>query len=294
MASVNFGAGTQSTVKEPFVALPGMSRQENIVRPFLNPASATNQVVTLDITGALDSTDYSVVVDSSTITAQYVAADGFAFGGIAAGTAITDTIMRDVLLYELQVSTATGRLFAEALGANQITLTNEVAGVDAVVSVAGGAELTIASAVASVLGDYVPYGVAVVLSSVDEVANIAALPSATGQSIYGFTRHGHYGGRLRDTEAALQGVPTDAIAPGEQGSAVVDADGYYARAEAAFAGTETTVYFRHTADGALTDLGVLAPAAGTGLDAITQNVSILGPSVTVEDGIMVVPVRINL
>ena len=58
-------------------------------------------------------------------------------------------------------------------------------------------------------------------------------------------------------------------------------------------GKEGDIKLRKKGEGTLTKLGYAAPATGTGLDQLTS-VSVDGPSVTLESGVMVVPVTINM
>lgn len=282
---------TQRSVTKPGQYAPGLAINDQLSVAFANVGASTQQTVLITNGTAAASTDYVFNIGGETITVNYVVADGDGFNNVAPGTAISDAILQNLIVSKLQQNQTD--FTVAATSTNQVTLTSVPYGINKSVTVSGGGTgFAVTTNTAANLSSHIPFGAVVIDSGADADGKLGALPSATGQKVLGLSRRGHGRGRYSYSEAQSLGLPQDGIFPGGDGSAMRQGS-VAARTEAAFAGTESTVYFRHTADGALTNLGYVAPASGTGLDAMTA-VAVDGPSVTLEDGSLVVPLTINL
>lgn len=282
---------TQREVTDPSKAAAGLVRNRQMAISFANTGASTQQTVLIDNGTATASTDYVFNVGGKTITVNYVVADGDPFNGVAPGTAISDAILQALIVSKLQQNQTD--FTVAATSTNQVTLTAVPYGVNKSVTVSGGGTgFEVDTNTAANLSSHIPFGGVVVDVGNDENGKLGALPSTTGQKVLGLCTRIHSQPRYGYAEAQALGLPQDGIRAGAAGTALSQGS-IYAPCEAAFAGTEGTVYFRHTANGALTNVSYVAPATGTGLDAMT-NVSVDGPSVVLEDGSMVVPLTINL
>ncbi len=283
---------TQRSVVAPDQYAPGQALNDQLSVAFLNAGASTQQTVLIDNGTATASTDYVFNIGGKTITVNYVVADGDPFNEVNPGTAISDAILQNLIVSKLQQNQTD--FTVAATGSDQVTLTAVPYSVNKTVTVSGGgAGFAVTTNTAANSSSHIPFGVVVVDSGADDDGKLGALPSATGQRVLGVSRRGNGRSRYSYEEAQALGVSQDGVFPGTDGSAMKQGS-IVARAEAAFAGTEATVYFRHTANGALTALGYVAPATGTGLDALSTAVAVDGPSVTLQDGSLVVPLTVNL
>ncbi|NEZ62011.1 hypothetical protein D0962_04345 [Leptolyngbyaceae cyanobacterium CCMR0082] len=282
---------TQRSVTAPGQYAPGLALNDQLSVAFLNAGASTQQAVLVDNGTAAADTDYVFNIGGKTITITYVVADGDPFNGVAPGTAISDAILQNLIVSKLQQNQTD--FTVAATSTNQVTLTAVPYSVNKAVAVSGGGTgFAVNTNTAANSSSHIPFGVVVVDSGSDADGKLGALPSATGQKVLGISRRGHGSARYSYAESQALGLPQDGIFPGTDGTAMKQGS-IAVRTEAAFTGTESAVFFRHTADGALTNLGYVAPATGTGLDALTA-VSVDGPSVVLEDGSMVVPVTVNM
>lgn len=282
---------TQRTVQAPDRYAPGLALNDQLSIAFLNAGASTQQVVLIDNGTATASTNYVFNIGGKSITVSYVVADGDSFNGVAPGTAITDTILQNLIVSTLQQNQTD--FTVAATSTNQITLTAVPYGINKTVAVSGGGTgFAVNTNTAANTSSHIDFGVVVVDSGSDADGKLGALPSATGQRVLGIARRGHGRSRYSYEEAQALGVPQSGVFPGTEGSAMKQGS-IVARAEAAFTGSEASVFFRHTANGAFDDLGYVAPATGTGLDSLAS-ASVDGPSVTLEDGSLVVPLTVNM
>ena len=286
------GLNLQQQVGDPDIALPGQAILDQLTVSYLNSGAETAQEVLLDVGTAAASTVYTFNIDGQAIEIQYVVADGDPWNNVAPGTAITAPIIQARLVSGLE-RYQTGFSVA-ATGAAQITLTRTVLGVSTPVTVAGGgAGFAVNANTAANASSHIPYGRVVVAAGSDTDGRYGALPTATGQAILGFNRRVHSQPRISYAEATANNIPVDGVRPRDTGAAQKQG-AQWVQAEAAFVGTEANVFFRHTANGALTATGVVAPAAGTGLDQAPVSVTVDGPSQVIEGGLIVVPLLFNL
>ena len=285
------GQNTQSRVRAPELYEPGQSLNDQLAVSFLNAGAATQQTVLIDIGTPAADTDYVFNIGGETLTVQYATADGDPFNEVPAGTAISAAIIQDRLASYLERHQT--HFTVAKTGSAQLTLTGVAYSLNTTVAVSGGGTgFAVNTNTAADQDSHIEYGVVVMDAGSDDDGKLGALPSATGQKVLGVCRRGHGRARYGYAEAQSLGVPQDGIRPGDDGSAMKQGS-IAMRCEAAFTGTEAAIYFRHTADGTLTKLGYAAPATGTGLAQLTS-VSVDGPSVTLESGVMVVPVTINM
>ncbi|MGD1852701.1 MAG: hypothetical protein ACFB2W_00480 [Leptolyngbyaceae cyanobacterium] len=284
------GVNTQRQVTKPDVYFAGQSINDQDGIAFLNAGSATRQTVLIDIGTPAADTDYVFNIGGQTLTVAYTTADGDPFNEVDPGTAISAEILQNRIASYLEKNQSTFEV--TKTGGTQLTLTHPVYSLNTAVSVSGGGTgFAVNTNTAANQDSHIEYGVVVVDAGSDDDGKLGALPSATGQKVLGFCRRGQAHARYSYAESQALGVPQDGVRPGGTGTATRQGETVM-RCEAAFTGSEDFVYFRHTADGALTKRGYLAPASGTGLDQLAS-ASVSGPSVVLSDGVMIVPVVIN-
>lgn len=260
--------------------LPGtILRRDYLVEFLFAGPAGTRQVVTAAVGTVVNNTNYSVTALGATVT--------------VASASLANTAVRDALVLAMQQNPVFGSKFTIAAGSgNSFTLTNNEIGGVIGVTVAGGNLAISSNSLPTTPVPSLPLGRILVQSGIDTTLNnavIGALPSATGQNVLGL------GPVLEDNSEYLRdpyGDPISGLPILSFGTAVRRGE-VVALSETAFTGNETRIFYRHTANGALGNLGAIAAATGTGLDELTTAKPV-GPSQALGDGTFAVPIAINL
>lgn len=277
--SQRFGIGNQVSVPaRAEIGYPGQAIYVIEATTFHNSAADTQQTVAIAVGTAATDTAYSFTVGSRTVT-------------ITSAAAATQTTIRDQLVNAINGDAVLSGLYTvEATGPDAITLTHRLYGVNETVSVSGGGAGYAATPTAAGLSSLIPFGLAIVrgTGSVDSRPN-GMLPNAAGQAVVGFTYAAASIPREPDSTRLTTELP--GYRRGDPMS-VIKKGILYCRAEVAIT-AGAPLFKRHTADGAFTQLGAIAGAAGTGLDAIAGAVA-EEDSVTLGDGTIIVAVSANI
>jgi hypothetical protein len=158
----------------------------------------------------------------------------------------------------------------------------------------GGAGFAIAISTTAAFAASLPYGrIAVTRTTYGLVplngASIrtCSLPTAaTGDTVIGATIASHSIPQQSSNYIITNNFrPFDPMPILNQGTIVLEAE--------VAIGAYDTLFYRHTANGALNKIGAVAPAAGTGLLALPAPFTVFGPSQTMPDGLIGVPVTLN-
>ena len=257
-------------------AVAGLIIQNVKTDTFVNAATDAYQSVSIAIGTAATSTAYTITALGTTIT--------YTSGG-------TDTaaLIAIGLYNALSGSVIAGR-FTVTYTATTVVLTNTIYGNDTVVTVAGGGTGYAATNTASVNTATIGHGLVIATKSpypvIDGVPS-AALPAASTDRVLGVSAASH-------AEVLGGNIPT--AASGTRSGDMINVlsiGAIYAVAEIACLATDATVYYRHTANGANTTIGVLSNASGTGLSSIA-GIGFAGNSFVTRNGVILVPVNVNL
>ena len=275
--ALNYGMGHQTVgAASAEDGYAGLVRDLRASDTYANAQTTTKQTYVIALGTAANSTEYTITAGGFTIS---YTSDGDA----------TQAEIKAGLISAFNANADIGQYFSIAdTGAAALTLTHRDYGTNTTVSVAGGAAA--GTNTAATTSTTLPYGrIVTVGSSATDTDGLGSvqLPSATGQIVAGVTIATHSIPREGEPPTETSGYRAqDPVSVAKQADIWVSA-------EAAFAAADAQVYFRHTADGALANLGVIAPASGTGLDELV-GARVQRPSITLSDGTFLVPLTINI
>jgi hypothetical protein len=275
--STNYGLGHQTVgVAAADEAYPGLVRDLRASDSYANAQATTRQTYVIALGTAANGAVYTIT------------AGGYPVAYTADGSATLAEIKAG-LIAAWRNNADAGQYFSIAdTGAAELTLTHRDYGINTPVTISGGdaAGTNTAATTSATL----PFGRVVTVGSdavgTDGLGSVR-LPSASGQIVAGVTIASH-------------AIPREGTPPNETSgyraqdtvSVAKQAD-IWATAEAAFSAADGQVFFRHTADGALTILGAISPATGTGLQELL-GARVQRPSVLLPDGTHAVLLTINI
>jgi len=277
--------GLQQTYRlnmEP--ALAGLTVEEIRSAVAINRFQGTAQVDTIVITA---------VADGNTATISKLGQPPLSLL-LNSVTGASVTAARNALVVALKASYSWSSRYAIAASStDSITLTDRYPNVvTPVATFTGSGTTTGTSSVTTAASPAVatPYGLVVASPAtpsayVDGIP-VVAVPSASTDVPQGIVRASHTAPTIGFNETANSN-------PIQRTFTILKQGIIWAVSEAVITAEDTTLFFRHTADGALTTLGAIAPATGTGLAAFT-GATAKGDSVLLDDGTYVTPVYIDL
>lgn len=264
-------------------ALPGLATEEIRLQTYFNAAQGSGQIETLTVTAAANGD--TITVSKLGLPNVVVTLD--ATSGASVGAA------RNAVLAALQADYQWMTRYAIASSSTAaITLTDRYPGVVTPVATVGvtgttTATLTITTAATSPVAT--PYGLVVAsktsYTTIDGIPT-CAVPSASGDIVQGVVRATHKDATRNFDQTANSDPINRAFTVLKQGV-------IWTVSEAAIAANDTQIYYRHTANGALTTLGAIAPASGTGLAELVGAVA-RGASELIEDGRYITPIYLNV
>lgn len=253
---------------------PGMIREAISTTSYIYPFNSGSQVVTVTIGAIVASTNYSVTVNNVTVSTN--------------SAALTNVQTADALALALRRSSYVGGRYTVTSAAGVITMTHRQGGVNETVTVSGGASTV--SAVAAIFANYLPLGLVLAQASgiVDNELPTLRLPNSAADVLVGIGGvYSHNDGWVRDSSGAVvRGVnPGGAVTVVRKGNIFVACEGSITAG--------ASLFWRHTVNGALNQVGAIAGAAGTGLAALPSAVATAN-SFTIGNGQNVVAIDINL
>ena len=280
----DYGRGWQTGYRTQMdVALPGLCKLVNQCNTYLNTGTIVAQVVAIDIGTVADGTQYDIGVDGQTVS-------------FTSGVGATFTEVRDGLVAALEANTTIGaNWFVVSGGADPgILITGRnPAGSAVMVTVAGGAAGYQVNAGASVnpsLPGAIPFG-RMLTQRTTYSSSQAHLPDTAGELQVGVSVRSH------DVQPVYGSAGLSSAYGSGEAMNVLSGGVIWVECESAIA-LGDTVYYRHTADGALEENGIFAGAAGTGLEQLVA-ARWEGPSVAVQNfsggkSVLIAPLWINL
>lgn len=273
--ATTFGQSLQSGItRYPDQGFPGLISEAISVSSAIYKLAASTQSVVITIGVIAATTNYTVTIAGTAITVN--------------SAALTATQLGDALVTAIRRSPFASGRFSVVAAAGVLTLTHRNAGANDTVAVAGGAATISNTPAATNIN--LPLGriVAQLDSIVDGQLPTLKLPTASGDIILGAGGvYSHSGVWVRNANGDL----VRGIAPGSACSIVRRGNIFLACEGAIAAGS--SLFFRHTANGALTALGSVAGASGTGLAALPSAVA-SAASFSIASGETIVAVDINL
>lgn len=249
-----------------------------------NANQGTAQVDTLTITAAADGDEITISrVGFPSIAVLLDATTGASV--TAARDAVLDALVANYLWY--------GRFDITANDTDEILFTDRQVNVTTPVTVftatAGDPAATVTISTAASAAVATPYGLVVARKTsyeyIDGNTLTVAVPSASGDVVQGVVIASHAPPTKGFDNAATSDPINRAFDVLKQGE-------IWVVSEAAISAGDAALFYRHTANGALTTLGAVAPATGTGLAALSGAVA-TGASQTLDDGTIITPVYIN-
>jgi hypothetical protein len=272
--ATTFGKNLQTTIgRNPDQGYAGQIREAITVASYIYPYASSAQVATVTIGAVVASTNYTVSVNNTAITVN--------------SAALTNVLLADALALALRRNAIAGGRYVVTSAAGVITMAHRQSGVNEVVTVFGGAAT--ATSVASVPATYLPLGLVCAqgLALVDNELPTLKLPTAATDIIAGIGGvFAHNDTWVRDASgAAVRGIN-----PGSTAS-VVKKGNIFVFAESPIA-AGSQLFFRHTINGALNQLGAVAGAAGTGLAPLLSAVA-SASSFVISNGTNVCAIDIN-
>jgi hypothetical protein len=252
------------------------------VQTFINSVAFTRQVSTITVGTATASTPYTATVNGIAVT--FNAGVGATSAQIATGLAAA--INANVVIGSAVVADGTSGTTV-VLTARFASIVFTLATSNGGVGYVNAATTAAASALAIPYGRFIAVKQANAAYAADPVTQLspATLPTASTDIIRGVTIAPH----TEEKVVLPSGFIITQIKPNAGFSAVA---GGVVMVEVETAVTSySDVFYRHTANGGLNQLGIGASAAGVGLAQFT-NARYLAPSFTDDDGRLVAPVQL--
>lgn len=260
-------------------ALPGSYGPNAKIRSLKNSATDVAQVSTVAIGTVQASQDYTI-----TLTPP----DGTAAIAVTVNAAsLTAAQLRNAVVTAIQGSRLFSYMIPAPSSTSDYTLTGRVLGLAYPLTISNThASYTLTATTAAGTSAAVPFG-RLVARKAAWAADVVALPTASDDILLGAS--------VIDATSVRAGYGAAAVVSYGRNQMVsfTDDGDIYLEAETAVA-ANSTLLFRHTADGALNRLGVLAVGAGTGRAALPAGfiVNVLRPSLTLPSGQIVVYCRL--
>lgn len=273
--------GTQRIYMEPAIA--GQTIEEVRVVNAFNANQGTAQVDTITLTTVANNDAFTIAKPGfPTISLTLNATTGASVG--AARNALLAALLADYQWYtrfDIVASSTAAILLID----RQVNVVTSVA---VFTATTGTPAATVAISTAASAAVATPYGLVVARKSahnyIDGVLTVA-VPSDAGDVLQGVVIASHVPPTVGFDHTANSNPVNRAFDVLKQGI-------IWAVTETAIAPEDTTLFYRHTANGALNRLGAIAPASGTGLAALTGAVS-KGASQTLDNGTMITPIYVD-
>jgi hypothetical protein len=253
------------------IGFPGTPTHIVTAAPYSNIGGLTAQVAQIDIGTIAQATLYTIVVD------------GVSVGVTTAASGETATTARDKLVTALRVNAQIySNYLIAAVSTASLSITSRLAGIASPITVSGGSTgytVNSGAAVAAASALKIPFGVLVARKTGDPFRT-CRLPTAAGDIPLGFAIANHSRG-IENGDGYISGEAVGVLRDGNILALVEEP-----------VTEDSTPFFRRAANGALTQLGALAGATGTGLTAL-PGVAFKGNSFSIE-GLLACEVSVNL